>query len=395
MALPGHPRIQAAEQDVKAGEFNILAAQSPFWPQVSFDASNTWAKSTGVSSGFSTTGTTSRYSLLFNANWTLFDFGRTYYNVKSSRSLEKSLMDDLNTTEQTVAYDIMDAYFNLLKSQSLVKVAYETLDDANSHLKQAQAFYEVGTKPKFDVTQAEVQVNNAKVQVIQAEDAVKAARVNLNTRIGINPLAPTEVEDKPDLVPLERPMDSYLQQALDNRPELMSLEDKLHSNEMLVKSQWAGFLPTISTSASYGWSRQEHFDTINNADVIIAADIPIFSGFNTVAKVGVARAAVLANKYRIEDTKNDVSNQVSQAYIAIEDARASTEALKVSVMSARENLDIAQGRYEAGVGAILDVTDAQVSLTTAEANLAQAFYNYHLAYSRLLRSTGAPLRKQK
>ena len=134
---------------------------------------------------------------------------------------------------------------------------------------------------------------------------------------------------------------------------------------------------------------------LGNSDVIVAADIPIFSGFNTVAKVGQARANMLASKYAIEDTKNDIMNQVGISYIAIEDAGASYEGFKVTVRSARENLDIANGRYEAGVGAILDVTDAQVSLTTAEANLAQSFYNYHLAYSKLLRNTGTPPRIKK
>ena len=407
MALPGHPKIQAATQNLRAGKFNTLAVQSAFWPQLTFDASRSyfWAENIAKvpvplslpprvrTLDFTTQTTTD--NLAFNANWILFDFGRTYYSVKSSKSLEKSLMDNLNSAEQTVAYDIMDAYYNVLKFQSLVKVAHETLDDANAHLKQAQAFYDVGTKPKFDVTQAEVQVNNAKVLVIQSEDAVKVAVVNLNTRIGIDPLAPTEVEDRPVLETLESPMEHYMQQAIANRPDLKSLEDTYHSNEMLVKSQMAGFLPTISANASYGWRKQDSFDTLNDSDIIIAADIQIFSGFNTVAKVGQARANMLSTKYTIEDTKNDILNQVGISYIAIEDAKASHEGFKATVRSARENLDIANGRYEAGVGAILDVTDAQVSLTTAESNLAQAFYNYHLAFSKLLRTTGTPPRHQK
>jgi len=398
MALPGHPKVQAATQDLRAGQFNTLGVQATYWPQITFDANRNYVWSQRlVRIGSTTVTTAANYvanNFTFNGNWTLFDFGRTYYSVKSSRSLEDSLRDNLSLSEQTVAYDIMDAYYNVLKAQSLVKVAHETLDDANKHLSQAQAFYEVGTKPKFDVTQAEVQVNNAKVLVIQSEDAVRAALVNLNTRIGIDPLAPTEVVDRPDLETLDKPLDYYLQQALESRQDLKSLEDVLRSNEMLVRSRFAGFLPIISTSASYNWYKEDHSDFLTNSGVILAADIPIFEGFRTVASVGQARATVLSNKYRIEDAKNDILNQVGISYIAIEDSRASVDALKVSVKSARENLDIANGRYEAGVGAILDVTDAQVSLTSAEANLAQAFYNYHLAYSKLLRNIGASPRNQ-
>lgn len=399
LALGEHPRIKASAEDVRAGEFRTLEAQATFWPQVAFQANRDYVWSQRiVRIGSTTVSTSADYvanNFTFNGNWMLFDFGRTYYRVKSSRSLESSLRDDLNTAQQTVAYDVMDAYFNMLKFQSLVKVAEESLEASNSHLKQAQAFFDVGVKPKFDVTSAEVEVNDAKVKVIQAKDAVKAARVNLNTRLGIAPLSPTEVVDRPNLEPLEKPMEDYLQAALTNRPEIKSLEDRLQSNEMAVRSEFAGYLPSISTSASYNWYKEDHADFLNNSNVQIAADVPIFEGFRTTARVGQARAAVLASKYRVEDAKNDILNQVSRAYLDIEDARARTEALEYSVKKARENLDIAQGRYEAGVGAIIDVTDAQVSLTSAETDLAQAFYDYHLAFSRLLRSTGTPPGKQK
>ncbi len=90
----------------------------------------------------------------------------------------------------------------------------------------------------------------------------------------------------------------------------------------------------------------------------------------------------------MEDAKLNVLNDVASAYLSVQDAKARTVALEVSVQKAQENLDIAQGRYEAGVGNIIDVTDAQVLLTTAKTDKAQAYYDYHLAYSKLLRSTG-------
>ncbi len=391
-ALAKHPRIRAAESNVTVSKFQVLQSEATFWPQVAFQATRDYIwYERAVRFGPSPVSISGNYianNFTFSGNWTVFDFGRTWYNMKTSKALEKAVQEDLSTTEQGVAYDVMDAYFNLLKAQSLVKVAQETLDDANGHLKQAQAFFDVGVKPKYDVTQAEVQVNNAKVQLIQAEDAVTAARINLNTRLAIDPMAPTAVVDVPELETLGNTLNGYLQEALVNRPELIGLQDRLKSSEMNVRAQLAGYLPSLSVKASYSWYKEDHTDFLNNSDALLEADVPIFEGFLTTSLVGQARASVIAAKYKIEDTKQDILNQVSQAYLAIQDAKASYEGLQATVKSARENLDIAQGRYEAGVGAILDVTDAQVSLTSAEANLAQAFYNYHLAYSRLLRSTG-------
>ncbi len=381
-ALVRHPRIKAAEANVTISKYQVLQAESTFWPIINFQASKEYFSPDNFLNK-------SPLSVLsFVGNWTVFDSGRTWYNMKTSKALEKAVQQDLSTTEQGVAYDVMDAYFNLLKAQSLVNVAQETLDDANDHLKQAQAFFDVGVKPKYDVTQADVQVNNAKVQLVQAEDAVTAARINLNTRLAIDPMSPTNVEDVPELEKLGNTLNGYLQEALVNRPELIGLQDRLKASQMSLRAQVADYLPTFSVQGSYSWNKDANTDLTDSKDVILMVNVPLFNGFLTTSRVGQARASVNAAKYTIEDTKQNILNQVSQSYLALQDAKASYVGLQATVKSARENLDIAQGRYEAGVGAILDVTDAQVSLTSAEASLAQAFYNYHLAYSSLLRSTG-------
>jgi outer membrane protein len=391
VALGEHPRIKGAEEDVKAADFRTEQAASTFWPQVSAGASRSWSHAETSAR----TANANINNLDLNLSWDVFDFGRTYYTVKSSSALASATVRDLNAAQQTVAYDVMDSYYNLLKAQSLVKVAQESLNNANDHLKQAQAFFEVGVKPRYDVTKAEVEVNNAKVRLISAEDAVKGARVNLNTRLAIDPLTPLIVQDRPQLEVLDKPMEGYFEDALRNRPELLGLQERLRANELAVKSTRAEYLPQINATGNVGILKEDSVPgTFDSNTFAIAVDLPVFEGFRTRARVGEARANTLSTRYRVEDTKTGVLNQVSSAYIAIEDARARTDALNVSVRSARENLDIAQGRYEAGVGALIDVTDAQVSLTQAETDLAQAFYDYHLAHTSLLRSTGkAPLNK--
>ncbi|MGA2192133.1 MAG: TolC family protein [Nitrospirota bacterium] len=399
MALGGHPRIKGAKADVTAAEFRILQAKSAFWPQLSFQIDRNYTLLGEVTPAITpktnkptlveTKGYLTYNDFLFTGSWTVFDFGRTYFAVKSSRALEYSLKDTLTATEQMVAYDVMDAYYNLLKSQTLVKVQEETLNAAFSHLKQAEGFFEVGVKPRFDVTQAEVQVNNAKVSLLQANDAVKGARVTLNTKIGIPPLTPTVVEERPALEELHNTMEGYQADAVKNRPDLQSLQETVRSNELNVKGQLAGFLPTVSVTGSYDWYKPDLLSSLPARNIEMLINFPLFQGFLTVSQVGQARAAVLSSRYKLEDTKLTVLNDVSQAFISVEDAKASYLALETSVREAKENLDIAQGRYEAGVGPLIDVTDAQVNLTQTETNRAQAFYSYHLAFSQLMRSTGA------
>ena len=393
VALGGHPRIKAAVEDLVGGKLKVIETEAAWWPTLAFQANRQYVHSERpVSAGPVSTTTSSdnwANNINFNAAWTFYNFGRTGYAVAGTRALEAALTMDLNATEQTVAYDVMDAYFNLLKAQTLVGVAEQTLAAAKGHLKQAQAFYDVGVKPRFDVTKAEVEVNDASLQVLQAKDAVRAARMTLNTKMGIQPQSTTIVSDRPNLEKLEKPVDEYIREALANRPELRGLQARLQSGELTVRAENANYYPQLSASMSQNLYNDDTDNFYPNTTVQFSLDLPVFEGFRTRSRVGEARAAVNAAKYRIEDAKTNVMNDVSQAYLSVEDARARLDTLTFSVRQAKENLDIAQGRYEAGVGALIDVTDAQVALTKAMTDEAQAFYDYHLAYSRLLRSTGS------
>ncbi len=390
IALRKHPRIKGARQDVVAGRFRTMGAFSNYLPQISFSLNRNGVTSFIPFGGFKNT-TYSYDSTLwgFTGNWDIFDFGRTYYSVRSDAELEKALDKTLSSVEQNVVYDVRDAYYNLLRAQTLVKVAEDTLAQANEHLREARGFYDTGVKPRYDVTQAEVGVNNAKVQVIQAYDAVTQARIILNTRITVDPMAPTVVVDRPELEPMDKTLEQYLALAIENRPDIQALQSRRKAYGLAVKGALAGFMPVISASGAYDWNNFDSSAIIDTSSYQVGITFPLFQGFATVAQVGQARAAALSAEYRVEDSKLGVESDVASAYLAVQDAKARIAALKVSVRKAGENLDIAQGRYEAGVGNIIDVTDAQVQLTQARTDEAQAYYDYHLAYSRLLRSTGA------
>ncbi|MHB8173410.1 MAG: TolC family protein [Nitrospirota bacterium] len=390
VALGEHPRIKGAEQDVTFGRFRTMNSASNFFPQLSFALNRDGVTQFIPFGGFKNT--TYSYDSTFwgfTGSWDIYDFGRTYYSVKSDRELENALRKTLSSVQENVVYDVRDAYFNLLRAQTLVKVAEDTLKQAGEHLREAQGFYDTGVKPLYDVTKAEVEVDNAKVQVMQAYDAVTQARITLNTRMTTNPTAPTVIVDRPELEPLDKTLDQYLALAVENRPDIQALQSQQKADTLAAKGALAGFLPVISASGAYDWNNFDSPGVIDTSSYQVGITVPLFQGFQTVAQVGQARAAALSAKYRVEDSKLNVLNDVASAYLAVQDAKARTEALKVSVRKAKENLDIAQGRYEAGVGNIIDVTDAQVLLTQAKTNQAQAYYDYHLAYSRLLRSTGA------
>jgi len=396
IALGGHPKVLAAEQDREAGLYVTRQAMSSYWPQISFRGTRNYIKSERlIRFGSLEVNTTSKYTsnnLDIDANWLLFDFGRRYYNVRSLAKIEDKLVHDMDAAQQTVAFDVMEAYFEVLKAQELIKVAEATKEAATQHLQRAQSFYDAGSKPRFDVTQAEVELNEAELELITARDSLKLAVAGLNTKLGREPLAPMAVEPLTKPVELDKELTEYINEAYENRPELSSLKSSTESAEMGVNAAIADFLPRLNASASQNWYIEDDMkDFLQNQNLLLSLEVPLFEGFNSVSKYGEAKARVLAAGYRFDDLKRDISLEVSKAYLDVEDAKARSDTLESSVDKARENLDIAEGRYEAGVGPIIEVTDARVALTEAETNLTQAQYDYHLAYTRLMKSTGRVL----
>jgi len=396
IALGGHPKVLAAEQDRLAGLYVTRQAMSSYWPQVTVQGTRSYIKSERlIRFGSLTVNTTAKYvpnNIDIDVNWLLFDFGRRYYNVRSLSKVEDRLMHDMDAAQQTVAFDVMDAYFGVLKAESLIDVAKATKEAADQHLQRAESFYDAGSKPRFDVTQAEVEVNDAKLGLIQANDALKLANADLNTKLGRDPLAPISIEPLTAPVELDRKLSEYIDEAYVNRPEIASLKSSAESAEMSVNAAIADFLPSISASATQNWYREDDMNQfLQNQNVTIALQVPLFEGFNSLSKYEESKARVLAAGYRVDDLKRDIALEVSKAYLDVEDAKARVDTLGSSVKKAKENLDIAEGRYEAGVGAIIEVTDARVSLTQAETNLTQAEYDYHIAYTSLLKSTGKVL----
>ena len=149
IALGEHPRIKGASSDVDFGRYRTIGAESNYYPQFSFTGSFGWVNTAQPISGlpapfagtFLIQNNYQSNTWGFTGNWVLFDFGRTYYSVKSNKELETALNKTLTSVQENVVYDVRDAFFGLLRAQTLVKVAEDTLDQANTHLRQAQAFY--------------------------------------------------------------------------------------------------------------------------------------------------------------------------------------------------------------------------------------------------------------
>jgi TolC family type I secretion outer membrane protein len=391
IALKNQPAIRVAQENVNAGLGRETQAVSPFLPQVS--ASTGYSENRALGGAFGDSITKS-YSTTLSVNQLLYDFGKTGNALDATRWSTRSSQRDLDRTIQDVVLNVKQAYYALLAAKKLVLVAQKTIEQTESHLKQAQAFYQAGSKPRFDVTRAEVEVNNAKLGMINAKNGVRIRTITLNNAMGIDPGKETEIDDT---LPTPSPVPSLekaQEETLKNRPEMLKAEADIEAAKYRVRAEESNYLPTLSANGAYYWSTGTaemgpfKGDLQNSWNAGVTVTIPLFQGGLTRGRISEAHANLIALEAQRDATRQSILLEVNRAYADLESATTRVEVMKLSLQKARENLEIAQGRYEAGLGPYIEVTDAQLSAVNAETDHIQALYDYYLAGARLLKAMG-------
>jgi outer membrane protein len=392
IALKNQPAIRVAQENVSAGLGRETQAASPFFPQVS--ASTGYSESHALGGAFGESITKS-YTTTLSINQVIYDFGKTGNSLDATRWTTRSFQRDLDRTIQDVVLNVKQAYYALLAAKKLVLVAQKTIEQTESHLKQAQAFYQAGSKPRFDVTRAEVEVNNARLGMINAKNGVRIRTIALNNAMGIDPGKETEIDDSlPPASPVPS-LEKAQEETLKNRPEMLKAEADIEAAKYRVRAETSNYFPTLSANGAYNWATgtaemgplfQGDIQNSWNAGVMLT--VPLFQGGLTRGRVSEARANMIALEAQRDVTRQSILLEVNQAYADLESATSRVGVMELSLQKARESLEIAQGRYEAGLGPYIEVTDAQLSAVNAETDHIQALYDYYLAGARLLKSMG-------
>jgi len=415
IALETQPSIQARLSDYLAAAYRVDQAFSPLLPQLTGSAtlartqsaiSSATARSAFVPTldaggaviggrVVSTPGsaqtvysirdpsenTTMRVSL----SQLIFDFGKTFASTDAARRLAEQAQEDVELQRQLVTQTVKESFTNINFAQRLIRVQEQAVERANLNLRSARGFFEVGTRPKSDVARAEVDVANARVDLIRAQNAERLARVALNTAMGIPADTPTVVQDNLVYQPLMIDRTQLLGRALAQRPEFKQVKLRVSEAEARARRAFRDFFPDITGTGFYGSTR---FDMNEIWEVAVNLSWTLFDGGNRIARFRESKVNVEAAQSRVKASELDISREVEQAYITVSESSERIQAAQVAVASAQENFRLAQGRFDAGVGTILELTDAQLALTQAQNTEAQALADYRIAVVRLERAVG-------
>jgi outer membrane protein TolC len=276
-----------------------------------------------------------------------------------------------------IVLSVKQFYYQVLYAQKVEKVAIESLEQCNKHLEKARGFYETGKSPKFDVTKAEIDCANARLDLIKARNDILVALLGLNNTMGISDMPEYTVEDVFAERYPEIKFEMALESAHSNRPDIKIATIQKKSAEYSVSLARKGYYPSLSGSAGYGWSGSDLDSGGNSWNVGLVLNIPLFDGFSTKYGIEEALASLKAVVSEENNLKQSVFLEVKQAYLNFMESVEKMPVAELAVRQAKENLELANGRYEAGVGSPLEVTDARLSYSEARNSYMQAIYEYH------------------
>jgi outer membrane protein TolC len=398
IALKYHPSLQAGQATVETQRYKVEQALAAYYPQVNFNAGyNTATSNFGTVAGTNIPVSRSAYSWTFSdlfsmgptLNQLIYDFGRTSSTVKINRESVKASEQDLLTARQTVALNVKQAYYGVLQTLALIKVAEEIEKQNKERLEQARGFYQAGTRPKIDVTKAEVDLANVELALIRAKNNYQVSRVTLNNAMGLRSDLAFAIERGVDIKPKVTPLEEILESAYDKRPEIHQLKARQRAQEAAVQLAKASYYPILSGNASNLWrTDQVPNDLVWDWSVGATLSVPIFSGFSSPNQVAEARAVLKNLQAQEESLKQNIRLEVEQAYLSLKEAIDRIGVSEKSLGQAQENYDLASGRYQVGVGQPLEVTDAEVLLANTRANYINALYDYKVAEARIEKAMG-------
>ncbi len=389
VALKHQPAVLQAQASTRASSGRADQARSGLLPQVTGTASYTRAHGPSVGVAGPATGSYDIFSVGANASQLIWDFGQTWDRTRAAERTVEAVKVNERTAELTVMLSVRRAYFQARAQKALIRVAEDTLANLERHMKQIQGFVTVGIRPEIDLAQAKSDLATERVVLINAQNGYRIGKAQLAVAMG-TPGGDFEVSNE-ELAAIdaeEQPIDQLTKTALAARPELVALVRQSEAQELTIKGIKGAYGPTLGATAGISESGIALDSLANRWSVGAALSWPIFQGGLTNGQVREAEANLDVTRAQLEGQKLQVRLDVEQAALNIRAAKSEIQASNEALTNTKERLRLAEGRYEAGVGAIIELGDAQVAASNAAAQVVQAEFNLSLARAQLLTAMG-------
>ena len=406
--LENHPRRMAADSEAGAAEQQVGEARSAMLPQIYGAADYLGSTQNGIGAanylnpGFiprhnGATGQAQAWSLENNylgavgASQYLFDFGRVRGAITERRAQADAAAAELKLTELDLIFQTSQRYFALLAARQLVTVYEEAITQRQQQVHESKVKSAAALTPEIDVYTAEAQLARAETQLLAERNEVLKAKAALDNAMGLGAAAP-DYEPSQTLGPSEvvGSTEEYVGAAMKLRPDLLALEDQARAAGAKVSEYRSDLFPTVNATASYN-AVGTGLPAANNYNIGLVISWPIFNGMLTTHQIAEARLRHDAIEHSIADLRQRILLEVKTAFLDWQNAHQEIHEAQVTLDASQVELTLAQKRYAAGLGNIIELTDAERDFIQDKANYVNTLYSFAVARAGLERAAGQSL----
>jgi len=380
IAVSNQPRILAARLRAQSAAQRTREARAALLPTVAFNATGVTVADTGTSTAagaLTTSSISDRFAYGGNLVQLITDFGRTSSLIASERSQATAEQDRATLTTAMVRLDVRTAYFQVMGAEAVLRAAREA--QANRHLisRQIGALAQSQLRSTLDVSFAGVLESEAELAVVQAESAVQQQRAHLATAMGQTQLITAQLADEP--LPAALPLDSstFLADGLAQRADFNEAASRQQAADQYASAERRLSYPTLNALGAAGSiPYRDHTLHDSYAAAGFNLNIPLFNGGLFAARRTEADFEAKARARDTEELRLEVNEQVQTQWVRANEAFRSLAVSARLVTQSKEALRLAQARYDAGLGSIVELNQAQLTETSSEITAAGATYDY-------------------
>ena len=398
IALSENPSVKVADKEIEKVDYSRKEAWAGLIPSISGEASyNRNVKKPviflpeggfggGAPGGGGTNtiemGSDNSYTASVSASMPLFNMS-LFRNIQMTEIQMEQALESARQSRVNMVSEVRRAYFNCLLANDSYQVMKRSVKNARENYESTKSMFEQGAAAEYDVIRAEVQLRNLEPSLTDAKNGRRVSTLMLKILLGMDNKVFLKFEDQLEAFNnhIEN-MPDHPQNDISNNSELRLMEVQQLQLDKQFDLTRAQRFPTLSAFLNYQYQAQAdnfEFGDYNWVNPVVAGlqlRIPIFSGFSKSYQEKQVQISMEQLEFQRENVTRQVTASVLNAFTSMEAAAERVESGKVAVRQAERGFEIAQTRYQAGAGTLLELNDAEVAMTQARLNLNQARFDF-------------------
>lgn len=394
-ALEKNIQLQQNKLSLEEADVDVKTAKASLFPSLSFSTGHnlvnrpyqeTSATVSGTEIITSDNNNTYNGSYSLSAQWTLWNGGQRLNNIKQQKTNKEIAGLSVAETENMLQEEITKLFVQILYANESVEINKNTLGVSEATYKRAVELFNEGSLSKSDVAQLEAQASNDKYQLVTAESTLRNYKLQLKQLLELDGttemvLDMPELKDEDVMAVLPNQIDVY-NTALTSRPEIQSSKLSIDNAKLGIKTAMAGYLPTISLSASTSsmtnnastnnWAEQMKYGWNNMIGINLS--IPIFNNRQTKSAVQKAQITYSSSQLDLINKQKELYSTIESLWLDALNAQQQYEAANSKLQSCQTSFDIVNEQFNLGIKNTVELLTEKNNLLSAQQQRVQAKY---------------------